>query len=212
MTLPQAGQTTGADGATRAPMRKVISLMHVSLDGFTAGPNGELDWARVDEETYKYVADLVETVDTALYGRITYQMMESYWPTVPANPSSTTDELEHAHWVENVHKIVCSRTLKKVEWNNTRLVRDNVADEIAALKRQPGKDLMIFGSPSIVHTLARHGVIDEYRINLNPVLLGGGIPLFSGSTGNIALELLAAKVFRSGAIGLHYRKVSDGER
>lgn len=210
MTLPQVEPMNGADQTMRAPMRKVISLMHVSLDGYTAGPRGELDWAIVDDETYEYVAKMLTTVDTALYGRVTYHMMESYWPTVPTNPSSTQDELQHAHWVEQVQKIVFSRTLDTVEWNNTRLVRDHIADEVARLKNMPGKDLMIFGSPSIVHTLAQHGVIDEYRINVNPIVLGEGIPLFKDIRGSIALELLEAKVFRSGAVGLHYRVVSNG--
>lgn len=197
MTRSQAGQT-----------RKVISLMHVSLDGFAAGPNGELEWAIVYEEMYKDVADMLTTVDTALYGRVTYQMMESYWPTVPANPSSTADDLQHAQWVENVQKVVFSRTLETVTWNNTQLVKENIAAEVAKLKRLPGEDMMIFGSPSIVHTLAKHGLIDEYRINVNPIVLGDGIPLFKGIADTIALELVRAKTFRSGVVGLHYRKVS----
>jgi dihydrofolate reductase len=192
---------------TQTPMRKVISLMHISLDGFTAGPNGELDWARVDEETYGYVADLLRTVDTALYGRVTYHMMESYWPTVPADPASTESDRQHADWVENVQKIVFSRTLDRVTWNNTRLVQENIGEEVAQLKRQPGGDLMIFGSPSIVHMLAQHGLIDEYRLNINPVVLGSGIPLFTGIEDRIALELLDVKRFHSGAVGLHYRTV-----
>ena len=190
--------------------RKVISLMHVSLDGSAAGPNGELDWAHVDEETYAYVSALLTTVDTALYGRITYHMMESYWPTVPTDPTSTDLERHHAHWVENVHKIVFSRTLESVTWNNTRLVKENIAEAVAKLKQEPGGDMMIFGSPSIVHTLARHGVIDEYRITVNPVVLGGGIPLFKDVTDRIALELMGTKEFRSGVVGLHYRTRPDG--
>jgi len=192
MTLPQA--------------RKVISLMHVSLDGFTAGPNGELEWAIVDEESYADVADLLTTVDTALYGRVTYQMMEGYWPTVSANPASTEDERHHARWIEQVQKIVFSRTLDSVTWNNTRLVKENIAEETARLKQLPGEDLMIFGSPSIVHALTQRGVIDEYRINVNPIVLGGGTPLFKERAGSIALELLEAKTYRSGVVGLHYRK------
>jgi dihydrofolate reductase len=210
MSPSQAKQTTGTDSATLAPMRKVISLMHVSLDGFAAGPNGELEWARVDEETYTYVADLLRTVDTALYGRITYQMMESYWPTVPADPASTPEERHHADWVEQVEKIVFSRTLERVTWNNTRLVHENIAAEVARLKHLPGKEMMIFGSPSIAHTLAQRGLIDEYRITVNPVVLGGGIPLFTDSKNPITLELLGTRVFHSGVVGLHYRTRSDG--
>lgn len=193
-----------------APMRNVIAFMHVSLDGFAAGPDGEMDFFAIDEEIYKDVADLTNTVDTALYGRTTYTMMESYWPTVPANPSSTKEELDHAHWVENVQKIVFSTTLEQVGWNNTRLVKGNIAEEVARLKQQPGTNMMIFGSPRLTHTFIRLGLIDEYRINVNPVVLGRGIPLFKDITEQIPLKLLTAKTFRSGVVGLHYRKVADG--
>lgn len=199
MNEPHAGQ-----------MRNVIALMHISLDGFCAGPNGELEWARVDEELYEYVADLVRTVDTALYGRITYGMMEGYWPTVPANPESTEHDLRHAEWVENVQKIVFSRTLDNVTWNNTRLVKDDIAEEVARLKRQPGGDMMIFGSPSIVHTLTRHGLIDDWRITVNPIVLGRGIPLFKDVRDTMNFKLLGTRTFRAEVVGLHYRTVPAG--
>jgi dihydrofolate reductase len=208
MTL--AEQTTSTGSASGTPMRKVISLMHVSLDGFAAGPNGELEWGHIDEEIYAYVADLLRTADTALYGRTTYQMMESYWPTVPADPSSTQAERQHAHWVENVQKIVFSKTLERVTWNNTRLVKENIAEEISRLKHLPGKDMMIFGSPGLTHTFIQLGLIDEYRLTINPVVLGKGVPLFKDIKEQIALELLASKTFRSGVVGLHYRKGDGG--
>lgn len=198
MTTPEAEQTT--------LMRKVISLMHLSLDGFAAGPNGELEWAIVDEEMYRHVADLLRTVDTAVYGRVTYQMMESYWPTVPADPASTALDRQHADWVENVQKIVFSRTLESVTWHNTRLIKENIGEEVAALKRQPGGSLMIFGSPSITHLLMRLGLIDEYWLNLDPLVLGSGIPLFKEIDDRIDLTLVEAKTFRAGVVGLHYRK------
>lgn len=199
MTLPQAEQTT----------RKIISLMHVSLDGFVAGPNGEMDWIAIDDEMYKDVADLTSTVDTAIYGRTTYHMMESYWPTVPADPASTNEERHHAHWVENAQKLVFSTTLDQVGWNNTRLVKGNIAEEVARIKQQPGKNLMIFGSPRLTHTFTHLGLIDDYRINVNPVVLGSGIPLFKDVTETIALKLLASRTFHSGVVGLHYRVESD---
>ena len=186
-------------------MRKVVLLMHMSLDGFTTGPNGELDWAIVDEEMEPYVDDLLKTVDTALYGRVTYHMMEGYWPTVPENPSSTKHEIDHARWVDNVSKIVFSKTLSKVEWQNTRLVKDNIAEEVSLLKHEPGGDMMIFGSPSIAQTLMQSGLIDEYRINVNPVVLGDGIPLFKDMKGAIPLKLVDARTFHSGVVGLHYQ-------
>ena len=188
-------------------MRKVIVLMHVSLDAFTAGPNGELDWAIVDEEIEHYVDNLLTTVDTALYGRVTYHMMESYWPSVPENPSSSKHDIDHAHWVENVSKIVFSTTLEKVVWKNTKLVKDHVAEEITKLKHESGSDIMTFGSPSLVHTLMQLGLIDDYRINVNPVILGSGIPLFQGIKDRMPLKLVEARPFHSGVVGLHYQAI-----
>ena len=188
-------------------MRKVVLLMHVSLDGFTSGPNGELDWAIVDEEMEHYVDNLLSTVDTALYGRVTYHMMESYWPTVPANPASSKHDIDHALWVENVSKIVFSKTLEQVTWKNTRLVKDHIAEEISKLKHESGGDIMTFGSPSLVHTLIQHRLIDEYRINVNPIVLGGRIPLFKGVKESMTLKLVEAKAFRSGVVGLHYQSI-----
>lgn len=185
-------------------MRKLISFMHVSLDGFVTGPNGEMDWIIMDEEIFKDAIDLAATTDTALYGRRTYQMMESYWPDVLANPNSTALELHHAEWVENVHKIVFSRTLKDVEWNNTELIRENVAEQIMKLKQGQGKDMMIFGSPKLTHSFILMNLIDEYRINVNPIVLGNGIPLFKNINHTVELALLKTKKFSSGVVGFYY--------
>ena len=188
-------------------MRNVIAFMHVSLDGFTAGPNGELEWAIVDEELNPYVDGLFRKVDTALYGRVTYKLMESYWPTVLTDPTASPRELAHARWVDAVSKIVFSRTLSHVEWQNSRLVKDQIAEEIAALKQKPGLDLMIFGSPSLTHTFMQLGLIDEYRLFLNPIVLGGGIPLFQGVSDWTKLKLVEAKAFQAGVVGLHYQVI-----
>lgn len=210
MTKQSEGQVADHDQATRR--RKVIVLMHVSLDGFVAGPHGELEWAQVDEEIYRAAAAAYATVDTALYGRVTYGMMAWYWPTVPANPESTPEERRHARWVDNVTKIVFSRTLKDVTWNNTRLIAGDVAGEVARQKAEPGGDMMTFGSPSIVHELARHGLIDEYQLTINPVLLGSGTPLFESGSSPVKLELMNAKAFDSGVVGLRYRTCAAGDR
>ena len=186
-------------------MRKVVLFMHLTLDGFAAGPNGELDWISYDKELEKYAEELVSTVGAALYGRVTYQMMESYWPTVLTNPSSTKHEIDHAHWIENIPKIVFSKSLEKVEWNNTRLIKDNIVAEISKLKQQPGKDLVIFGSPSLAQTFMQLGLIDEYRLTVNPVVLGNGIPLFKDIKDRINLKLLETKTYDSGVVGLHYQ-------
>ena len=188
-------------------MRKVISFMHVSLDGFTTGPNGELEWAIVDEELNPYVDNLFKSVDVALYGRATYQLMQSYWPTVLTDSEAAPRESAHARWVEDVSKIVFSTTLERAEWNNTRLIKNHIAEEIEALKREPGLDLMIFGSPRLTHTFMHLGLIDEYRLFLNPIVLGGGTPLFRGFSDWTKLKLLETKTFQAGVVGLHYETI-----
>jgi dihydrofolate reductase len=186
-------------------MRNVVSFTHISLDGFAAGPNGELDWISFDQELEKYAEGVVSSVGAALYGRVTYHMMESYWPTVLTNPSSTKHDIDHANWVEKIPKFVFSRSLEKVEWNNTRLIKDNFAEEITKLKQQPGKDLVIFGSPHLSQLFARMGLIDEYQLTVNPVILGQGIPLFKDIKDQTKLKLLESKTFNSGVLGLHYQ-------
>ena len=185
-------------------MRKVVLFMHLTLDGFAAGPNGELDWISYDEELEKYAEGIVRTVGSPLYGRVTYQMMESHWPTVLTNPSSSKHDIDHAHWIENISKIVFSKSLEKVEWNNTRLIKDNIAEEISKLKQQPGKDLVIFGSPGLTRTFMQLDLIDEYRLTVNPVVLGSGKPLFKDIKDRSNLKLLETKTFNSGVVGLHY--------
>jgi dihydrofolate reductase len=186
-------------------MRKVILFMHVSLDGFAAGPNGELDWISYDEELEKYAEGVVSTVGAALYGRVTYQMMEGYWPTVLTNPDSTKHEIEHARWIEKIPKVVFSKTMERVEWNNARLIKDNIAEEVSKLKQQPGKDLVIFGSPGLAQSFVQLGLIDEYKLTVNPVVLGRGMPLFKEVKERIDLELLNTKRLNSGVVALHYR-------
>ncbi len=185
-------------------MRKLVLFMHLSLDGFAAGPHGELDWVSYDEELEKHAEDIVSTVGSPLYGRVTYQMMEGYWPTVLQDTAATKHDLDHARWVEDVEKIVFSETLEKVEWNNTRLIKDNIAEEVLKLKQQPGKDLVIFGSPGLARSLMQLGLIDAYRLTINPVILGSGIPLFADVEDKINLKLVNSRTFRSGVVALHY--------
>ena len=186
--------------------RSLVAFMHVSLDGFVANRRGEMDWITIDDEIFKDAIALADTADTALFGRVTYQMMESYWPTVLSNDSSTKLELQHAEWMENTAKIVVSSTMDKVGWNNTRLIKENIAQEIVKLKHRPGKNIMIFGSPRLTHSFMQWDLIDEYRININPVILGGGIPMFN-THNRINLKLVTTKTFRAGVMGLHYKTV-----
>ncbi len=190
----------------RSKMRNLVAFMHVSLDGFVASSRGEMDWITIDDEIFKDSIMLADNADTALFGRVTYQMMESYWPTVLANDSSNELELQHAKWMEDINKIVFSKRLEKVEWNNTKLIKENIPLEILKLKQVPGKNMMIFGSPKLTHSFMEWNLVDEYHININPVILGSGIPLFNLHN-RIGLKLVTLKKFRSGVVGLHYRTV-----
>lgn len=188
-------------------MRKVIALIHLSLDGFTAGPNDELDWISYDDELEQYAHALHATTDAVIWGRRTYEVMADYWLTVPENPDSTRAELEHARWLESATKIVVSRTLDRVEWNdarNTVLIKDHIAEDINKIKEQPGKDIWFLGSPVLMQTFMQLDLIDEYRLNINPTVLGSGKPLFAGVTRAFRLKLLEARTFKSGVVALRY--------
>jgi dihydrofolate reductase len=188
-------------------MRKVISLIHLSLDGLAASPNDELDWISYDSELEQYAHSLHAITDAVIWGRRTYEMMAGYWLTVPGNPESTPAELEHARWLDTATKIVVSRTLDHIAWNdakNTVLIKDNIADEINKIKQQPGKDIWFLGSVALFQTFMQLDLIDEYRININPTVLGQGKPLFANITRRIPLKLLEAQTLKSGVVTLRY--------
>jgi dihydrofolate reductase len=189
-------------------MRKLVLFMHLSLDGYAAGPKGELDFLSYDEELQQWADQLVKTVGSPVYGRTTYQLMESYWPAVLANPDSSKQSLAHAQWVENVPKIVFSKTLKEVTWNNTRLIKENIAEEIEKLKQQPGKDLIIFGSPGLAADLMNLGLIDEYKFTVHPVILGNGISVFKNNSTKSKLKLINTTTLKSGVVTLHYTTIN----
>jgi dihydrofolate reductase len=178
--------------------------MHISLDGFAAGPNGELDWISYDEELEKAAEEIVGTVGSPVYGRVTYGMMEGYWPTVLDDPDAQKHDLEHAQWLQDVEKIVFSTTLDKVEWHNARLIKTNIEEEITKLKQQSGQDLVIFGSPGLARNLMPLGLIDAYRLTINPVILGRGMPVFQGLEDKIDLQLVSSKTLNSGVIVAYY--------
>lgn len=192
-------------------MRKLVLFLHASLDGFVEGPNGEMDigWISYDADLAKHAKEVLSTADTVIWGRGTYQMMYSYWTSVPSDASASQHERDHAEWIEKTAKIVFSTTLEKVEWNNSRLVKEDVEEAINNLKRQPGKDMVILGSPRLAHHLMQLDLIDEYKITVSPVLIGKGLPLFLGCKEKINLKLIENKTFDSGAIGLVYQRLDD---
>jgi len=186
-------------------MRKVFLFMMVTLDGFFEGPNHEIDWHNVDEEFNEFaIHQLNEEVDTLLFGRVTYEGMASYWPTQFAkeNDPIVADKMN------TVPKIVFSKTLEKAEWDNSRLVKEHIAEEVSKLKQQPGKDLAIFGSSDLAVSFIQMGLIDELRIMVNPVVLGSGKPLFNGIHEKLNLKLLKTRTFRSGNVLLYYQPIT----
>lgn len=181
-------------------MRKVFLFNMVTLDGFFEGPHQDISWHNVDEEFNEFAIDQLNEIDMLLFGRVTYQGMASYWPTEGA----IHDDPSVAGLMNSLPKIVFSKTLDKAEWNNTRLVKDHAAEEVSTLKQQPGKDIAIFGSSDLAVTLAERGLIDEYRIIVNPVFLGDGTPLLKGIKEKLKLKLLHARIFNSGNVLLYY--------
>ncbi|MFN8290749.1 MAG: dihydrofolate reductase family protein [Chitinophagaceae bacterium] len=185
-------------------MRKIISFMHISLDGFVAGPNGELNWVSVNEELFAHVGKRIGKTDTALYGRVTYQLMESYWPTAADKPNASRHDIDHAAWYKKVRKLVLSGSLKGAALPNTEIISENLADRINEIKQEEGTEILVFGSPAATQTLIRQNLIDGYWLFVNPVILGHGTPLFTGLSKKTKLTLLNTQPFSSGVTELNY--------
>jgi dihydrofolate reductase len=186
-------------------MRKIVMLNRVSVDGFYAGPNGEIDWFIHDPEVDKAAHELMNP-DTILFGRVTYRMFEGYWPHVAADPNADEGARILADELNRMTKMVFSNTLREVAWVNTELVAGEIAEQVARIKQGDGADITIFGSGTIVQQLANYGLIDEYLITVTPVVLGEGKPLFQGVR-RFGLKLLESRRFPSGNVLLHYETV-----
>lgn len=186
-------------------MRKIVAFMHVSLDGFVAGINGELNWVNLDNELFDFIGARIAKTDTALYGRLTYQMMEAYWPTATDQPNPSNHDIEHSKWYKRVKKIVLSKSLNENDLVNTKVISNNIIEEIIALKKTSGSEILLFGSPTATHSLMAEDLIDEYWLFVNPVLLSEGIPLFNKITNKHVLTFISSKAFPSGVVCLQYR-------
>jgi dihydrofolate reductase len=186
-------------------MGKVSAFNFLTLNGFFEGSNHDISWHRHGAEENRYAARMLESGNTLLFGRVTYQLMASYWPT----PLAITNDPIVAGGMNRAAKIVFSRTLKRATWENTRLVKGSPAEEIRKLKRRPGKDLTLLGSGRILTQLAEQGLIDEFQIMVDPVALGNGTPLFKGLKHRLDLRLTSARTFRSGTVLLCYRPAAN---
>jgi dihydrofolate reductase len=184
-------------------MRKLIVFSQVTLDGYFAAMNGDISWAHKnnqDTEWTEFVADNANGGGLLLFGRITYELMASYWPT----PQAIENDPIVAERMNSLPKVVFSRTLEQSSWSNTRLTKGDIADEIRQLKSEPGEDMAILGSGSVVSQLAQAGLIDEFQIVVNPVVLGKGRTMFDGVKEMLRLKLTKTRTFGNGNVLLCY--------
>lgn len=185
-------------------MRKVIAAMNMTLDGFCNHTA-----ITADDEIHQHYNNLLSDADTLIYGRITYQLMESYWPTVVKKPTGNKPMDEFAVLIDNIPKIVFSRTLKDVDWKNTKLKNEGLKEEVLKLKQShnDGSKNILIGSPGLIAASAKLNLIDEYQLSVQPTVLGGGLTLFKNISERIDLKLIKTKTFGCGAITLYYEPV-----
>lgn len=186
---------------------KIVLYINVSLDGYTAGPAGELDWLvpwAGSEEAKQFLHEQMEDMDTVLLGRENYQGYSGFWPHVAKNPESPADIAAYARWLDAVEKVVFSRTLKTVEWNNARLATRSLEAEVSAIKSRPGKSAIILCSTGLGQSFLRAGLVDEVRLNVLPVVLGGGKRLFPDLAARLSLRQTSARALPSGVLALRY--------
>jgi dihydrofolate reductase len=200
---PRRGQ-----GAKEHTVRKLIVTMWVTLDGYVAGPNNEMDWVGTfyGDAMAQYEDAVVSASDTLLLGRVTYESFAGSWPHVPDNPNVSEGERQYARKLNAMRKVVFSKSLSSADWNNSTLVREIVPEDIEKMKQEPGKDMLIYGSASVVQELTNLGLIDEYQLLLHPVILGSGKPLFSNIHDTVNLNLAEARQHPSGVTLLRYER------
>lgn len=186
-------------------MRKLKLVIHTSLDGFVAGEHGEFDELVQSPENLDFICSLTDEADALLAGRISFQMLDSYWPTAHSHPAATNSEIKYSKWYNRAEKIVLSRSLPESTADNVTILARDTGDSLTNIKSKEGKDILMFGSPSVHKTLSELNLIDEYWIILYPVLLGKGIPLFSNTQQAKKLKLLSSVQFTKGEMAIRYQ-------
>ncbi|MEV0297712.1 dihydrofolate reductase family protein [Nocardia sp. NPDC050710] len=187
-------------------MGSVTLWMQMSLDGFAEGPDQEIHWPVVDEELCESFLDELRAADLFIYGRKTYEIMASFWPTADADPAISPFYVDFARCWKSTPKLVFSRTLRGADWN-TRVVSDNLVEEITALRDRPGCDMVLFGGAETASAFMKHELIDEYRLFVHPLVLGSGVPLFPAPVDASGLELVDVMTFDSAVVQVHYQQV-----
>jgi dihydrofolate reductase len=188
-------------------MRKLVVFNSVTLDGYFAGPNGDISWAHKDDkdaEWNAFVANNASSGGVLLFGRITYELMGSFWPT----PNAIEMYPVVAKGMNSLPKVVFSRTMDTASWNNTKLVKGDLTTEVRKMKKEFGEGIVILGSGSIVSQLAQEGLIDEYQIVVTPVALGKGRTMFDGISGKLTLKLTSSRTFSNGSVFLSYEPMA----
>jgi len=185
-------------------MRTLYMFNMVSLDGYFEAPGRDISWHTVDEEFNEFAVEQLCSTDLLLFGRVTHDLMASYWPSYVPSPDVPENDRHVARLMNSIPKLVASRTVTSSPWGGTQVTGDGIAEELRRLKQEPGESIALFGSANLASTLMRHGLIDEYRIMVSPVLLGGGTPLF-GSGHRAPLTLVRTRTFRNGNVLHCYR-------
>lgn len=181
-------------------MSRLFSFNMVTLDGYFEGPNHDIRWHKVDAEFGEFSITQLDEIGALIFGRLTYEMMASYWPT----PAAIDNDPVVAARMNELPKAVVTRTLDNAEWNNSRLIKEHLEDQISSLKRRAGEDVAVFGSANLLATLMKMDLVDEHRIMVNPIVLGSGTPLFQRPSGKLNLKLVRSRVFGNGNVLLCY--------
>lgn len=184
-------------------MRSINLIAQISLDGYVAGLKGEFDNFIGDEENLAFVCSLTENADAVLFGRNSFQLIDSHWPTAAAKPDATKHEIQYSNWYNSIQKYVLSATLHS-DSSATTIINKDIATTITQLKQQEGKDILMFGSPTSLHYLLELNLVDSFWIILHPVLFGEGIPLFRDSKQVTKLVLQTTTQLQSGTMVLNY--------